>query len=137
MDVSIEAVLAGIEAAERYTTIAKQELDRCTQEIEFLGWPIPQYRVEWSTRGHVAGWCMYTKPILTIKFNAFLAKQEGERFRETVAHEFAHAVCFVKYGPRVHHGFEWRTVMQILGYAGDRCHRYATMSAAQMRRRGI
>ena len=137
MILNIEAELA---AAERIVALAQAELARCEAEVEFAFGTKPVYAVEWSTHGRVAGWCMYPhagKPAL-LKFNARLAVQEGPRFRETIAHEYAHAVTFARYGGSVRpHGREWQNLMQILGFAGDRCHGYATVSAAASRRKGL
>ncbi len=134
MDIDAELALA-----ERFTAMAQHELARCASDLEMLGWPLPQYDVEWSTRGRVAGWCCYPRagqPRLLLKFNGWLAAREGEAFRETVAHEYAHAAVWAKYGRHISraHGWEFQQIMQIFGYAGNRCHRYATISAAAQRR---
>ncbi len=133
MIADIDAELA---ACERITEIARIELLRCEVEIEFAFGIKPQYTVEWSTKGRVAGWCFYPhgdRQHNLLKFNAYLAVQEGERFKETIAHEYCHAVA----GHIAGHGPRWRQFMLVLGYAGHRCHRYTTQSAAQQRKRGL
>lgn len=132
---------AELEAAERIVQVAQAELTRCADEVAFaFGITVP-YETEWSTHGRTAGWCMYPtsdRAASLLKFNARLAVQEGLRFKEVVAHEYAHAVTYWRYGRRVRpHGREWQNLMQILGYPGDRCHSFSTVSAAQSRRKGL
>lgn len=137
----LDALIAQIDAAEDMVAVADAEIARCRSDLEFLGWTLPVFHTRWSTRGHTAGYCAYpchAHADYELRFNAYLARQEGERFRETAAHEYAHAAIHTRYGRSVAaHGYEWRQLMQIFGYAGDRCHNYQTLSAASMKRRGL
>lgn len=59
-----------------------------------------------------------------VVINVGVCYDEG-RFRDTLLHELAHAVChWVHGGEADSHGPKWRAIMVQLGQAPERCHSY-------------
>lgn len=63
----------------------------------------------------------------TIRYHPLLLLRYGEAFiAQTVPHEVAHCLVFLRYGHRAKpHGAEWRALMRQFGAAPRRCHEYA------------
>ena len=93
--------------------------------------------MDYSLRGATAGQCRcrgwttgrrgYRRnvKVVALRWNVALARQEGERYRNTIAHEIAHAVCALTTGNLTHNA-EWQRVCRALGGTGERCHTYDT-----------
>jgi SprT protein len=88
---------------------------------------MPRVEIRFDLRGTSAGQARMrngSSPI--IRYNATLLRLHPTEFIvETVPHEVAHVVAFVKHGPRIRpHGPEWQAVMRHFGVEPSRCHRY-------------
>ena len=85
--------------------------------------------VDYNCRGNTAGkaYCLQNR----VSFNRILFEENVDHFiQQTVAHEVAHIVTRIVYGPRVRsHGREWKTVMMLFGIPADRCHDYDTTNS--------
>jgi hypothetical protein len=87
--------------------------------------------VEISTRGRAgragrAGFChlLGYNDIGRVVINVGVCYTE-ERFRDTLFHELAHAVCYWLHGEEADsHGPKWKAVMVQLGQKPERCHNY-------------
>ena len=83
--------------------------------------------IRFDLRGRAAGQARYSaRGPWIIRYNAILLRENPESFlAETIPHEVAHLVTFLRHGPRVRpHGPEWRAIMAQLGAKPERCHRY-------------
>ncbi|UHD16648.1 SprT family zinc-dependent metalloprotease [Thiocapsa bogorovii] len=88
---------------------------------------MPRVEIRFDLRGTSAGQArMRSRSFAIIRYNATLLSMHETHFvSETVAHEVAHVVAFVKHGPRIRpHGPEWQAVMRHFGVEPSRCHRY-------------
>jgi SprT protein len=115
------------------------EIERCKRIAQARFGVDPEVTVDWSLRGLSAGFCRYLAGGNShIKLNAKIAAAEGDKFTETIAHEYAHAVAWAvahKLGwPKVrdHHGYEWQKVMNAFGYPATRCHSYESAVAVRV-----
>ena len=54
----------------------------------------------------------------------FLNSQTDHYLIQTVGHEFAHIATYAVHGRVQAHGFQWKTMMSVLGIPADRCHSY-------------
>src|SRR5881394_976264 len=114
------------------------EIERCRKIAEARFGVSPPVTVRWALRGLTAGYCKYVPGGASeINLNAKIAGAEGDKFIETIAHEFAHAVVWAiqfKQGARRvtdHHGWLWQSVMNSFGYAAERCHSYESAEAVR------
>ncbi len=91
--------------------------------------------IKFTKRGKVAGCVTYKlgcDPV--INFNMVLLKDNLEHFvKQTVTHEVAHFVTWIKYGhqrtaggKRIIHGTDWKNMMKFFGVESERCHSYNT-----------
>ncbi|MFB1486437.1 MULTISPECIES: SprT-like domain-containing protein [unclassified Thiocapsa] len=88
---------------------------------------MPRVEIRFDLRGTSAGQArMRNESFAIIRYNATLLGLHPTQFvAETVPHEVAHVVAFVKYGPRIRpHGPEWQAVMRHFGVEPSRCHCY-------------
>ena len=121
-----------LDIAVRFAAMAQDELRRCERLAATGGLVVPAYHVVWSTRGLTAGYCAYPcrrHKDHELRFNAHIAAHEGEGFRNTVAHELAHAIA----GHAAAHGMDWQIVMYALGHTPTRCHSYTSARRANNR----
>lgn len=91
------------------------------------GSPLIRLEVRFDLRGWAAGQARQRAGgPWVIRYNPLLLRENPEAFlTETVPHEVAHVIAFLRYGPRIRpHGAEWRAVMEGLGAAPERCHHY-------------
>jgi SprT protein len=88
---------------------------------------MPQVEIRFDLRGTGAGQArIRSGSFAVIRYNTTLLGLHPTQFvAETVPHEVAHVVAFVKHGPRIRpHGPEWQAVMRHFGVEPSRCHRY-------------
>ncbi|WP_296811339.1 SprT-like domain-containing protein [Thiocapsa sp.] len=88
---------------------------------------MPQVEIRFDLRGTAAGQArMRSGSFAVIRYNTTLLGLHPTQFiAETVPHEVAHVVAFVKNGPRIRpHGPEWQAVMRHFGVEPSRCHRF-------------
>jgi SprT protein len=101
--------------------------DLLNQAVSRLGIRARDLEIRFDLRGRAAGQARYGGPGLwIIRYNPVLLHENPQRFiAETVPHEVAHVVAFVRYGHRIRpHGPEWRAIMEQFGATPERCHRY-------------
>lgn len=131
-----------------YKAAARAEIDRC-REIARVRWGVaPDPHVTWEKRGVSAG---SARGSSRISLHEHFASKEGEGYRSTVAHEYAHCVVnamrphdaaptrrllglsltgklmFAKQrrdSQWSSHGSKWKEVMRSFGHAPRRCHNY-------------
>lgn len=83
--------------------------------------------MRFDLRGRTAGQAQYRpRGPWVIRYNLDLLRENADAFiAETVPHEVAHLVAFLRHGPRIRpHGAEWRAVMGEFGAIAQRCHHY-------------
>jgi predicted SprT family Zn-dependent metalloprotease len=82
--------------------------------------------VDFYNRGATAGkaWCNGSK----VAFNEVLAKENTDKFDNTVMHEVAHLVTYVMHPGASAHGREFKSIFIRLGGNGRRCHSYDVSS---------
>ena len=73
---------------------------------------------------------------LTIILNEQLVNEQhvNKLLKETIPHEMAHLVCFVRPDLGRNHNRGWQRVCVMLGGSGDRCHRYDLQKARRTRK---
>jgi len=128
--------------------MALQELARCAK-IAREQFVAPAFVHTWDLRGLRGGTCQQLLSGLSgyhLRFNAEIARAEGEAYRQTVAHEYAHGVVLAmreKLGRNIvgfarkrwaAHGTQWEAVMRAFGREPRRCHNYESAERAVERR---
>lgn len=73
---------------------------------------------------------------LTLILNAQLVNEQdvSKLLEDTIPHEIAHLVCYVRPELGKNHDRGWRRVCIMLGGSGDRCHRYDLEKARKTRK---
>lgn len=91
--------------------------------------------VLYDLKGRTAGWAQTktvseppfdtTRKIHTIRLNIDLLYRNTESMlQQTVPHEVCHIVQHQLYTHSKAHGYEWQSLMRLLGLTPDRCHQY-------------
>ena len=113
------------EAVNHYWSLAKKEYPS-------LG-NMPAPNIEFYTTGKVAGKAW--RSTNQVAFNVTLARQEGERFRDTISHEVAHRVQFTL-NPlcKQPHGTLFKSIHRALGGSGTTYHNYDTLMVKKHRK---
>lgn len=93
-----------------------------------------RYSVNFKLRGRTAGRARLTKDRqIILSFNQQLEKVDNASLRNTVVHEFSHAVVFHLYNMMgvslPPHGWQWKRIMLTLGEDPARTHNYAFETA--------
>jgi SprT protein len=97
---------------------------------EAAGWlnvTMPRTEIRFDLRGTSAGQARVGGVgAALIRYNPTLLQLHPQQFIEnTVAHEVAHVVAYVRNGPGIRpHGPEWKSVMRRFGVEPSRCHGY-------------
>ncbi len=109
---------------------ALQQVARRTERLTALGAKLigraaPTPRIAFDLRGQAAGQFRVGaggEPLL--RYNPqLLARHESEFLAQTVPHEVAHYLAFVRFGRGIRpHGPEWQSIMRGLGADPRRCH---------------
>lgn len=91
--------------------------------------------IYYDLRGTVAGRAG-KKGSWFVRYNMELAERNIEDFlNDTVIHECAHVIAFIKYGRIKPHGYEWRSVCSMLGLKNPkRCHDYEVTQARKTKK---
>ena len=64
--------------------------------------------------------------------SALVQRAEESTVRNTVLHEIAHVLSYLRYGPDGKgHGRKWKMVAREIGCSGDRCHTEDTSAGAK------
>jgi SprT protein len=95
----------------------------------YFGASIVRPTIGTSLKGHCAGKAYTNKNL--IKLNGYLLETEtDEMLNDTLPHEIAHIIARKAYGKVSRsHGWEWQTIMGILGVKPTRCHTMKTQPA--------
>lgn len=96
----------------------KKELKRLKHLAKDIFGIKVKYSVEWVSSTNTIGQCRYLgkDEKFIFSFNKYIYKQVGfNEFKDTIVHEFAHAVTNCKYPYAKPHGSEWKNVMRSLG----------------------
>lgn len=101
--------------------------------------PVPRPRIAFDLRGRSAGqFRVDSRGHAGIRYNpALLARHEADFLAQTVPHEVAHYLAFLRFGRRIRpHGPEWQQLMRDLGADPRRCHEFdvSGLTARRMRR---
>lgn len=110
--------------------MARAELDRCAEVLREAGLlivPPSAVTIRCDIRGKVRGWALLRQRV--IRLNPAYYEQVGERYRQTVAHEYAHLIVDLletatKCRQERSHGPRWQRVMRLLGYDTARSSAY-------------
>jgi SprT protein len=109
----------------------KQAMDRSRYLLheaeQWLELAMPDTEIRFDLGGTSAGQARVTgTSTALIRYNpTLLCLHPTEFIKETVAHEVAHVVAFVRHGPGIRpHGPEWKGVMHRFGVEPSRCHGY-------------
>ena len=95
--------------------------------VSELGVPVPEYVIRFDLKGRTAGWAIPNEDgTFIMRFNLDIAMNNVDEYHNTVIHEFAHIMTYVKFPKaKKHHGRHWVYVMQKLGVINPkRCHSY-------------
>ena len=96
-----------------------------TQRANTLyGITLPAVALRFDLRGRVAGMAGHmNRRDWYMRFNTDMMQNESwdHLINDTVPHELAHIVCFVRGSDRGH-GYEWKRTCRDLGGTGTRCH---------------
>lgn len=107
----------------------QQVLDKITELTkranELYGITLPHINVRFDVRGRVAGWAECRFGQYGIRFNRDMMLNESwDNFiNDTVPHELAHIVCYIKPALGRNHDLGWKRVCRALGGTGERCHK--------------
>ena len=129
-------------------------LGRCEAKLRELReqtaklWPdleMPTFPITYNLRGHTAGMLrLRNGGLRDLRINGELLQTKAytdDMVENTMGHEWAHAIKYVKYFAepwrgsiyRRAHGEGWKQIMQRLGLEPTRCHNYKTTSARRER----
>lgn len=87
-----------------------------------------------DTKGLTAGWAQKQGNELTLKFNTeAIEKYFALMVADTIPHEVAHLVCFMKPHLGKGHNAGWKNVCMMLGGQPDRCHNMKLTSTRKTR----
>jgi predicted SprT family Zn-dependent metalloprotease len=121
-----------------------RELREQTAEL----WPdleMPTFPITYNLRGHTAGMLrLRNGRVRDLRINGELLQTKAytdDMVENTLGHEWAHAIQYVKYFAepwrgsiyRRAHGEGWKQIMRRLGLKPTRCHNYQTISARRQR----
>jgi predicted SprT family Zn-dependent metalloprotease len=107
----------------------QQVRDRCAEMVvkarELYGLDLSKVRVSFDLRGSAAGKAMGRAGQFTVKFNHDMLTREAfdHVYNDTIPHEYAHIICFMKRELGRNHDNGWRRVCVAMGGNGTRCHK--------------
>ena len=113
------------------TTPQQQVIDKCKQVYEIAlrlyGVNLNVVRIQFNLKGRVAGWAQQKRGIYTCRFNYDMISRGDavalrDMIEDTVPHELAHIVCFMKRELGRNHDGGWQRVCRALGGTGKRTH---------------
>jgi SprT protein len=108
--------------------------DLLRQALSRLGMGPQELEIRFDLRGGAAGQARGGgRGPWIIRYNPILLRENPESFiAETVPHEVAHMVAYLRYGRSIRpHGPEWRAIMAQFGAEPERCHRYDLSGVAR------
>ncbi len=100
--------------------------------------PVPRPRITFDLRGRSAGQFRVDGGEASIRYNcALLAREEAQFLAQTVPHEVAHYLAYLRFGCHIRpHGPQWQQLMRALGADPRRCHDFdvAGLTTRRLRR---
>ena len=91
-------------------------------------------QIKFDLRGRATGQARQSGDSLWIRYNLEALQLDPDRLlRETIPHEVAHLVRFLR-GGKGGHGRSWLWLCRDLGGSGDRCHNVALTPARKTRK---
>ena len=116
-------------------TLEKAVRDKIEATLEICrrkyGKPFPMPPLEFRQCGRIAGFyrppsSFWGKPEMLVINPDYFKNHYDEQLNVTVPHEVAHYVTEHVFGKVKHHGWEWKSVMRVIGLpAADRCHQFS------------
>lgn len=115
--------------AEQSAKVLKRTQELLKLAGERYGVDTSMVNIRFDLRGRAAGQAgyrisMFTKPDYYIRFNVqMIANGSFDHvYNETIPHEIAHIICYMKPALGRKHDTGWKRVCIALGGTGDRCH---------------
>jgi len=114
-------------------TVAEQVRSKIAEVIriarEKYNVDLSRVNVSYDLKGRVAGWAQRRGNVYTVKFNHdMLTRGDAavlkDMLEDTIPHEFAHIVCYMRPELGNNHNDGWRRVCIGLGGHGGRTHNY-------------
>lgn len=91
--------------------------------------------IRWDLRGQAAGQAGFKGLKMYMRFNETALELDPDHLiNQTIPHEVAHLVCFMRPDLGKNHNKGWKVVFRMLGGAGDRCHNIPLPKARKMRK---
>jgi predicted SprT family Zn-dependent metalloprotease len=112
-------------------TPRQQVLNKCNEVMakakELYGLDLSKVAISFDLKGRCAGWAQMRFGSCTVKFNYdMITRGDTEALRnmieDTVPHEYAHIVCFIRRELGKNHNYGWAQVCRALGGTGERTH---------------
>jgi SprT protein len=118
--------------------VAQRTRDLTAEAPRLIARPAATPRIRFDLRGQAAGQFRLGpggEPV--IRYNpALLVRHEAEFLAQTVPHEVAHYLAYVRFGRGIRpHGPEWQQIMHALGADPRRCHDFDVSGLATRRMR--
>lgn len=117
--------------------VREQVLARCQAVVlrarELYNLDLSVVQISFNLRGRAAGRAeargFLGSRSYTVKFNADMLTREAADhiLQDTIPHEYAHIICFMKPELGRNHDSGWRRVCESLGGSGARCHQEAVV----------
>lgn len=126
-------------AAQARTRATERTMALINTGSRLIGRPAPAPLITFDLRGRSAGQCRVdAQGMATIRYNAaLLVRHEPDFLAQTVPHEVAHYLAYLRFGRRIRpHGPEWQQIMHALGADPQRCHDFdiSGLTARRLRR---
>jgi SprT protein len=113
------------------TSPQQQVISKCKEVIEkartLYNVDLSVVRIQFNLKGRAAGWASYKNGIYTCRFNAEMITRGDpavlkDMLEDTVPHELAHIVCFMRRDLGRNHNTGWYRVCRALGGTGKTTH---------------
>lgn len=115
---------------DKHTDNANKVISRLNRNVKLL---VNRPKVVFFTKGTRAGWCRYMTN--EIGFNEVIARDNWNKFEETIIHEIGHLVVWYNFpNAKQHHGPEFRWVMRAMGGRGSTKHSYDVSSIKKIQK---
>lgn len=110
--------------------------DCIQQAIEIYGvYELEDTEISYDLKGQCAGQAIHRQGNYSLRFNLeAIEKDFDEMVNETIPHEVAHLVCYVRPSLGRNHNRGWKSVCQKLGGNADRTHSIELSRARKVKR---
>lgn len=101
----------------------EQRVAECVEQAaQRFQYKAPAPRVSYDLKGYTTGEAHLNQNMISVNVEA-LTKHTEDYLRDTIAHEVAHLVAWVRFNTNGH-GRAWRVICRALGGTGSRCSQY-------------